>query len=131
MTMQRFHFGQQNGPAGRRQAARVRLALPGKVITITGHEPCQLDDLSQTGACITLAGAAPPLGDDVVMMVQGAEAFGTVVWRRGSSFGLAFDEPLAKSEVVRLRAVHDHFQALEHEQNLRRARDFVQGRRFY
>eukprot|EP01042_Synura_sphagnicola_P032637 gene32637-41971_t len=38
---------------GRRQAARVRLALPAKVILVTGHQPCQLDDLSQTGAKIT------------------------------------------------------------------------------
>ena len=131
MPMQRLQFGRANAPSGRRQAARVRLALPGKVILITGHEACQLDDLSQTGACVTVGGDPPPLGDDVVLMVQGVEAFGTVVWRRGGSFGVAFDALLPKDDVIRLRAVHDHFQTLEQEQNRRRAREFVQGRRVF
>lgn len=134
MTMHRFSFGPAASPlapAGRRQAARVRLALPGKVILITGQEPCLLDDLSQTGACVTVGGMAPPAGDDVVLMVQGVEAFGSVVWRRDTRFGVLFEEPLAKDDVVRLRAIHDHFQMLELEQNRLRARDFVQGRRFF
>jgi len=109
----------------------VRLALPGKVILITGHEPCQLDDLSQTGACVTIARDAPPIDDSAVLMVSGVEAFGTVVWRRGTQFGLCFDEPVDKAEVVRLRAIHDHFQSLEADSQRRQARDFVQGRRVF
>jgi len=109
----------------------VRLGLPGKVILVTGHEPCQLDDLSQTGACVTVAKEAPPVGDSAVLMVNGVEAFGTVVWRRGARFGLCFDEPVAKDDVVRLRAIHDHFESLENDRQLRHAREFVQGRRVY
>lgn len=134
MTTHHFNFGPAPWPAGtagRRRAARVRLALPGKVILITGHQPCRMDDLSQTGACLTVGGVAPRVGDDVVLTVQGVEAFGTVIWRQGASFGVRFDAPLRKDEVVRLRAVHDHFQSLEKEQNRCRAREFVQGRRFF
>ena len=123
--------GQTGFSAGRRTAARVRLSLPGKVILVTGHDHCQLDDLSQTGACITVGGPAPQIGNSVVMMVQGVEGFGSVVWRRNSCFGMMFDEPIAKKDVVLLRAIHDHFQSLEIEQNRRRAREFVQGRRFF
>ena len=126
-----FNFGQGAAAAGRRQAARVRLALPGHVVLVTGHEPCQLEDLSQTGACVTMAGTVPAVGDDALLKVQGVEAFGSVVWRRGASFGLLFDALLPKDDVIRLRAVHDHFQTLEIEQNRRRARDFVHGRRFF
>jgi len=131
MTTYSLVDGYAGRPAGRRQVPRLRLALPGKVILITGHERCQLDDLSQTGGCITLAGAAPPIGGDAVLVVQGIEAFGSVVWRGGSRFGLVFDQRLAKDDVIRLRAIHDHFQTLEQEQSRRRARDFVQGRRVF
>jgi hypothetical protein len=109
----------------------LRLALPGKVILVTGHQPCHLDDLSQTGARITVDRDAPPLGDDAVLMVLGVEAFGTVVWRHSNSFGLCFDEPVALDDVIRLRGCHDHFQTIEQEKQLRRARDFVQGRKIF
>ncbi len=124
-----FHFSDEAMPIGRRKTARVRLALPGKAVLITGHEPCRFEDLSQTGACATVAGMAPPIGDDVVLIAQGVEVFGKVVWRQGSRFGVSFDRPLAKAQVVRLRTIHDHFQMLEKQQSMRRARDFVQGRR--
>jgi len=127
--MRGVQFNRTAGMAGRRQAARVRLALPGKIILVTGHQPCQLDDLSQSGACVTVAGTPPPVGDDLVLLVNGVEAFGTVVWRRDSSFGLSFEQQMAIDDVVRLRAFHDHYQMLEQQERRRNARDFVQGRR--
>lgn len=129
MTMHGFHFGHVGTTPGRRQAARVRLALPGKVILITGYEPCLLNDLSQTGACVTVSGTAPPVGHDVVLQVNAIEAFGSVVWRSGSNFGVLFDDRLSKDDVVRLRTIHDHFQTLEEQRRSRQAREFVQGRR--
>ena len=124
-----FQYGAKAQVPGRRQAARVRLALPAKVILITGHKPCLLDDLSQTGAKITVDQTPPPLGDDAVLMVNGVEAFGTVVWRRGNSFGLCFETAMPIDDVVRLRGCHDHFKTLEEQQQLRQAREFVQGRK--
>lgn len=117
--------------AGRRQAPRVRLALPGRVMLVTGPEPCRLEDLSQTGACVCLGRHAPAVGDDAVLEVDGVEAFGTVVWRRGSQFGMLFETALGRDEVVRLRNLHDHYEEQEAERRRRRARDFVQGRRVF
>lgn len=109
----------------------MRLGLPGRVILITGHEPCQLENLSRTGARISLAHDAPAVGDSAVLMIEGIEAFGEVVWRRGTAFGLLFEEPVAEADVVRLRAIHDHFESLELESRRRRAREFVSGRRVF
>jgi hypothetical protein len=131
MTIYSLVDGPHGRPPGRRQVPRVRLALPGQVILVTGHEPGMLDDLSQSGGCVTLGGPAPPIGAGVVLMVQGVEAFGSVVWRSGSRFGMVFEAHLAKDDVVRLRTVHDRFQEMEQEQNRRRAREYVQGRRFF
>jgi hypothetical protein len=109
----------------------VRLALPGKIILITGHQSCQLDDLSQTGAQISVDRTPPPIGDDVDLMVNGIEAFGSVVWRHGNSFGVCFEDPLPLDDVVKLRGLHDHFQTLEQQQVRRRAQEFVQGRKIF
>jgi hypothetical protein len=126
-----FPFNRAAGSPGRRQAARVRLALPGKVILITGHHACLLEDLSQTGARVTVSGTPPRVGDDVVLMVNGVEAFGTVVWQSGAGVGLCFEQPMAIDDVVRLRNIHDHYQLLEQQAERRRAREFVQGRKIY
>jgi len=107
----------------------VRLALPGKVILVTGHEPCMLDDLSLTGASVTMVRDPPPVGADAVLMVSGVEAFGTVVWRHGTHFGLQFDVAVTNEDVVRLRTIHDQFTVIEVERQRRNARDFVQGGR--
>lgn len=109
----------------------MRLALPAKVILITGHQPCQLEDLSQTGAHISVDRGAPPIGDGVVLMINGVEAFGSVVWRRGNEFGMCFEDPLSMDDVVGLRSLHDHFQTLEQQRTRRRAQEFVQGRKIF
>lgn len=124
-------FPGQTRAAGRRQAPRVRLSLPGRVMLVTGYEPCRLEDLSQTGACLTLGSMAPQVGDSVLVEVCGVEAFGTVVWRNGHEFGMVFETPLTRDAVVHLRNRHDHFEELESERRRRQARDFVQGRRVF
>ncbi|WP_428332244.1 PilZ domain-containing protein [Novosphingobium sp.] len=128
MALQAIPFVHQSRGAGRRQAARVRLALPGKVILVSGHEPCLVDDLSLTGASVSIGRDAPPIGDSAVLMVNGIEAFGTVVWHSGVHFGLCFEEPVTRDDLVRLRGIHDHFTAIEMDRQRRNARDFVQGR---
>lgn len=126
-----FHFGQVGHSPGRRKAARVRLALPGRVILVTGHESCRLENLSRTGARVCVADDGPAVGDSAVLIVEGLETFGTVVWRRGNVFGLHFEDPVPERDVVRLRAIFDHYESLDLESRRRRARDFVQGRRVF
>jgi hypothetical protein len=129
MTLPDPHARQSIGSAGRRQAARLRLALPGTVVLVTEHAQCQLDDISQTGASLTIDAAAPPLGRSAMLIVNAVEAFGTVVWRRGPRFGLRFDDPLPKTDVIALRAAHDHFESLDQQRRRRQAQAFVTGRR--
>lgn len=131
MPHQTFNFGSFGQTPGRRQAARVRLALPGKVVLLTGYEHCLLNDLSQTGARVTVGEIAPAVGNSAILMVDGVEAFGAVVWRSGGQFGLSFDQPMPKADVIRLRTLHDYYESLEQQGLRRRARDFVQGRRVY
>lgn len=121
--------GPSRAPAGRRRAARVRLDLGARVMLVTGHRHCRIDDLSQSGACLVLDGPAPPVSEGAVLEIDGTEAFGIVVWRRGNSFGLAFEEPLAMDRVVALRQLNDHQEAINRDRRRRMARDFVQGRR--
>ena len=109
----------------------MRLALPARIILISGHKPCILQDLSQTGARIAVDEAAPPVGGDVVLMVEGVEAFGIIKWRRGTQFGVQFDEPMLLDDVVRLRSRHDHFAEINHAQQRRRAQEFVTGRKIF
>ena len=114
-------------PAAARQHA-CAWRCRGKVILVSGHEPCLVDDLSLTGASVSIGRDAPPIGDSAVLMVNGIEAFGTVVWHSGVHFGLCFEDPVTRDDLVRVRGIHDHFTAIEMDRQRRNARDFVQGR---
>jgi len=105
--------------AGRRLTARVRLALHGEIVVGRGHEPCLLDNLSLTGASLTIGNHAPSVGETVVLIVHGIEAFGSVIWRKGPHFGLQFDAAVARDDVIRLRIIHAQFIAVEAEHQRR------------
>lgn len=129
MSVPSFRFAPSTQPPGRRDAARLRLNLPARIVLITGHFPCQLIDMSQTGACICVPGIPPAIGASAVLEVNGIEAFGTVVWRRATQFGVKFDERVPMSDMVALRTVHDYYDTIEKDRRLDQAREFVQGRR--
>lgn len=114
---------------GRRKAARVRLGIPCTVILLSGNQSCLIDDLSQTGARVATAGNLPSPGADAVLVINGVEAFGTVRWARNQRFGVKFDEPLSFNEVVSIRDFADDYARHAQEQQLRNAREYVQGRR--
>ena len=114
-------------PKGRRADARVRLCIPARLILLGGTRACQLDDLSCAGARLAMTKPPAP-GESGVMVVNGIEAFGMVVWSAGDRCGILFDEKLAMDHVVRLRHFADHY-ADEHQLALERnARTFVLGR---
>jgi hypothetical protein len=109
---------------GRRAMPRMRLCIPAQVQLLCGRENCQLDDVSQTGASVTLAGHMPQPGATAVLTAKGLDVFGTVVWSEGARFGIAFDEPLPLHEVVNLRHFADS--RVDHEAARQRRR--VRGR---
>lgn len=92
---------------GRRTKPRVRLHIPAHVILLQGLVNCQLDDLSQTGARVTIAARLPGIGAGVVLQTNRLDVFGTVVWSQGACFGIAFEEPLPLHEVVNERHFAD------------------------
>lgn len=105
----------------------MRLRIPATIILLSGKYPCRLDDLSQTGARLTIDSAPLP-GASGVLVVNGIEAFGEVVWNSMGRAGMAFDEPMPLDQVIAVRHFADSF--AEHEQLARErmVRDFVQGR---
>lgn len=105
----------------------MRLRIPATIILLSGKYACRLDDLSQTGARITMDSPPPP-GASGVLAVKEFEAFGEVIWRSANRIGIAFDEPAPLDQVVAVRHFADSF--AEHEQTARErmVRDFVLGR---
>ncbi|WP_169793756.1 PilZ domain-containing protein [Novosphingobium fuchskuhlense] len=112
---------------GRRAMPRVRLYVPAQVELLQGTANCLLDDLSQTGARVTMAGRMPTPGANLVLRIQGLDAFGTVVWSQSARFGIQFEDVLPLHDVVNLRHFADAY--VDHEADLARsnARQFVQG----
>jgi hypothetical protein len=101
---------------GRRGAARLRLSIPARFVSVDGHYDCILIDLSATGAQIALA--APRLREAVgYLMVARLEVFGEVVravrGQKGGVNGLVFDDPLSRDHVLAVRHHAETFQQRE------------------
>ncbi|MCW1381200.1 PilZ domain-containing protein [Novosphingobium sp. KCTC 2891] len=120
-----FHQPRQTG---RRADARVRLGIPCTLVLLSGNLVGQLEDVSCTGARIMLSPPAA-IGSEGVMVVNGIEAFGEVVWVRAGRVGFRFDERLPLDIVVRLRHFADSFNEHERRRRERLAQEFVTGRR--
>lgn len=77
---------------GRYQEQRLRLGMPARLITLDRTASVVLDDLSESGAKITL----PAPHDFVVCVLRWMEhhGFANVRWRDGLTVGLQFDKPL-------------------------------------
>ena len=112
---------------GRRAVPRARVFVPAKVMLLRGLENCVLDDLSQSGACIRLAGPMPRPGSGAVLQIQQFEAFGTIIWAIGQRFGMEFEDIFPLAHVVAIRHFADAYAEYEARQAKRNARNFVQG----
>jgi hypothetical protein len=91
---------------GRRIAARARVALPATLETVRGTERAVLRNISETGLMLEVA-HLPALGADAVVLSGGLDCFGTVVWTRFRWCGVAFEEPISHSEVLRIRQLSE------------------------
>jgi len=113
---------------GRRAAARLRLGIEARLVTLGGTLCCRLLDLSRGGARVALDPALA-CGDGGILQVGGFEIFGEVVRSERGSNALFFEEPLGDDHVLAIRA---HAEGLERERSdvLRKAaRDWVTGGR--
>jgi hypothetical protein len=99
--------------AGRRAAARLRLAIPAKFVSICERQDCILIDLSRTGARVALARPLA-VGQSGYLALATIELFGTIVRSdRGEDIALnamAFDEPICREEVLRIRSFAETFE---------------------
>ncbi|KPF63235.1 PilZ domain-containing protein [Porphyrobacter sp. AAP60] len=116
---------------GRRAAARLRLSIPARIVTVYETQTCILLDLSQTGARIGIADPMA-LGDGGFLMVGPIEAFGEAVrltlGHGGGVNGIAFEEPLSHDEVLAVRHHAETFRQIERETLRDQVRRWVTGR---
>jgi hypothetical protein len=115
---------------GRRAAARLRLSIPAKMMTIHGIHDCILLDLSRTGARI---GLAVPLhiGTNAILNAGPIEVFGETLRRDlgigGGVNGFKFDDPLSHEDVLAVRKHAESFRLRERESLLDQVRSWVAG----
>ena len=101
---------------GRRAAARLRLSIPARFISVEGTQACILIDLSATGAQIAMAkplarGAAGYL--IVAQLEVFVEAVRLALGQGGGINGLVFDEPIGREAVLAVRHHAETFQERE------------------
>ena len=112
---------------GRRRDSRLRLSVPGRLVTLTGTHKVTLRDISQSGAKLTVPEEIKN-GEDGVLAWLDFEAFGTVVWMQKGLAGMAFDEPLAEPVLLATRKKFDHRAYKTHDEEAReQAADWYLG----
>ncbi|KUO55300.1 MAG: hypothetical protein APF82_05105 [Sphingomonadales bacterium BRH_c42] len=111
---------------GRRDAARLRLYLPARLILVDGVVPCIVEDISQTGAKLLIQNARP-IGQSGILQCPPLDIFFDRVWAEGVRVGVAFEEPVAPETLHALRQLHDNHGALSKQELRRTAQDWVRG----
>lgn len=111
---------------GRRGAARLRLSIPARLITVSETRRCVLLDVSRTGAQI---GLRKPLeeGEAGLLQFSRFEAFGCVVHMDQGLNGLEFDVGLTQADVLEIRRDAENYAADERASLLNEARAWVMG----
>jgi hypothetical protein len=117
-------------PVGRRGAARLRLAIPVRLISTRATEPGVLLDLSRSGARVGLEQPLA-LGACLYLKVAKLELFAEVVRRDlgegGGINGLVFDEPLADEAVLMVRRFAETLEQRERDTLRDKVRRWVSG----
>lgn len=116
-----------DNPRGRRESSRLRVRLAVRLVSRSGTQHAVLIDLSTRGAQVA---TNEPLrvGDELVLMWGGFEAFGDVVWSGPRHCGIALADPLPQSVLLGTRQL-DATERLPDDRELTRrsARSFVKG----
>lgn len=121
---------EQPRAVGRRGAARLRLAIPVKLVSTRATETAVLLDLSRSGARVGLEQPLAP-GACLYLKVAELELFAEVVRRDlgegGGINGLAFDEPLADEVVLMVRQFAETLEQRERNTLRDKVRRWVSG----
>ncbi len=125
-------FGDDAAAIGRRSAARLRLAVPARFVSIYSTQNCILLDISCSGARL---GLATPIADGQsgYLEIARLEVFGSIVRaERGIDGGInamAFDDVIAKAQVLDIRRYAEDFAARERHALREQVRRWVTGER--
>ncbi|MGZ2412919.1 PilZ domain-containing protein [Sphingomonas sp. F9_3S_D5_B_2] len=90
-------FGKCRG-GGRRRARREPAPALAVFTTVTRSFSAVVVDLSCTGVRLR-SPDLPEMGEELIVTVENARAFGSVAWILGDEFGVAFDDPISLGEV--------------------------------
>jgi hypothetical protein len=111
---------------GHRSFNRLSLGVRGELQLTRGTQTCTVDDISSTGARISMA-PPPPRGAPAVLRVAGNLVFGTVVWARPDRCGLRFDQPLPLKEMQRFLWISQNPEQYECARMSVAAREWTEG----
>lgn len=115
---------------GRREAPRLRLAIPARFVSLCDTQNCILLDLSRTGARLALARPVAA-GQHGYIAIAHLEPFGVVVrrekGREGGLNAMTFDEPLSEAQVLEIRRFAEDFADRERAALRDQARRWVNG----
>ncbi len=111
---------------GRRGAARLRLAIPARVVSLYSTQRCVLLDVSRTGAKIALKKPLD-LGEGALLQVHTLDQFASAVRCENGRNGLEFEAPLSDELVIQMRWFGEQIEEQE-KRDLREAvRAWVNG----
>lgn len=116
----------QDGAANRRRTGRAMLAFPGKLALSDGNFDCIVEDLSLGGARITCFRAITP-DREAWLKFDRFKVFGTINWRDGNEYGVAFEEALPKRVILEMRDHAADISGYERRQATLAAKDHVIG----
>ncbi|MEM8724547.1 MAG: PilZ domain-containing protein [Pseudomonadota bacterium] len=111
---------------GRRNAPRLRLSLPARLVAVERTHQCILMNLSRTGAQIAILESLRE-GEGAVLKCGKIDQF-VIVSR--SEFGinaLNFEEELSDDMVLHIRRYHENFEERERRALVETARKWVSG----
>ncbi|RYD80093.1 MAG: PilZ domain-containing protein [Verrucomicrobiaceae bacterium] len=127
--MRRDWMAQQLPPHGRRGRSRLKARLVARAISVSGSQRAVLNDLSLTGARLTLSEPIKA-GECIVLQWGDFEAFGDVVWSSENQIGIQFDATIEPRTLIATRDLDD-LERLPSDHDLvrRSAEAWVNGRR--
>lgn len=111
---------------GRRGAARLRLSVPARLVSLYDTRRCVLLDLSRSGARVAMERPLP-MGDGAFLQVNTIDHFAGVVRRDEGLNGLEFETPLAQDQVLAMRQFAEGFAEAEKRELRESVRAWVTG----
>jgi hypothetical protein len=111
---------------GQRSFNRLSLGVRGELELTRGTLACIVEDISRSGARISLQ-PPPPRGAPAVLRVAGNVVFSTVTWTRADRCGLRFDQPVPLDEMQRFLWISQNPEQYERDRMSVAARAWSSG----